>query len=320
MLQYGDHTSADLYLEVCQAFNHHSISPYGKALLEPDVSLVEPTLLEILGGSHTQMGQALLDHPDESNRPPEERDETSFTEATATLGGSRTNLGRALLSRENTVNITTQWLDANGVEVTQMLIKHLSIKLKTSRKIHLIEDHVQVFLIRIMERDTLAPYIKSGKNPTFNVLKIWAYQSACTEMRGWGVDADLRTSRGAKTNRDQLVERGKLPAVVIHTGDSVVERRYEIENGEYVGDLYNPHARNVEAELISAETLRASRALIRRKLARTNPHCETLFNAMLEGEKQVDIAEAHGLSRSQAGVLISQIREVLRKGLPMIQA
>lgn len=216
-----------------------------------------------------------------------------------------------------TKNITSHWVQAHYNSIFPMLTKHLSSKLKLSRQMTLIEDHIHTFLLRLIARDTLAPYLRDGRKIH---LKAWAYQSACTEMRGWGVDANLRTSRGAKTNRDQLVERGKLPAVVIHTGDSVVERRYEIENGEYVGDLYNPHARNVEAELISAETLQNAKSIVQRKLARTNPHCEVLLDALIDGEKQVDIAEAHGLSRSQTGVMISQIREVLRKGLPMIQA
>lgn len=276
------------------------------------------TLISCFGLESTEslLGQAIAEHPDATYA----FDLAEADEIRAYYGLLAVAFPRPATKLEKGSNLTTQWIGQNYTEINQMLVKHLNFKLRTSRKVSLIEDHVQVFLIRLMERDHLAPHLEAGKVPSYNVLRFWAYQSACTEMRGWGVDADMRSARGAKTNRDRKREQDGLPAIAVHSDDSVVERHYQIENGDFVGELYNPKARNAEIDLISSEILDQARALVRRKFARTNPHCETVFNAMLEGDKQYDIAEAAGITRSQASVLISQIREVLRKGLPMIQA
>lgn len=210
------------------------------------------------------------------------------------------------------VNLTARWLTTHGREVRAMLVEHLTHKLQTSRRVGVVEDHVQTFLCRLVERDTLAPHLEAGKTPQASVLRIWAYQSACTEMRGWGVDASLRTSRGAKTNRDRQADAGKLPVVAITSPETVIERRYEVENGEVVSDLYNPHTNSAEDELISAETLERARALVLRKIAGAGPRYAALFDALVDGGKRSDLASDAGVSRNRMASMLSRIREVLR--------
>jgi hypothetical protein len=103
-------------------------------------------------------------------------------------------------------NLTARWLAANP-GVYQTLVHHIGMKMPLSRKLDVVEDHVQTFLARIVERDTLAPFLRGGKSVQMSVLRIWAYQSASTDFRRWGVDASLRTTRGAKTSRE--VQKGK---------------------------------------------------------------------------------------------------------------
>lgn len=201
-------------------------------------------------------------------------------------------------------NLTSRWLAKNGPGTRTMLVDHLTRKLPTSRRVSVVEDHVQTFLLRLVERDTLGPFLREGKRIQPSVLRVWAYQSACTEMRGWGVDASLRKSRGAKTNRDRLADAGKLPQVVIQSPEAVVERRYEVENGEVVTDTHDPSARSVEDNVISSELFGQALSLLQASPEETDARLRTLLSSLGRSPKD--------LSRTQIAAMRERLREVLR--------
>lgn len=267
---------------VLALFGRHGVSPLAEAVRESvDEAPTGESVLTMLGGPHTS----------------------------SILGCA---VRECLPAPEVKSNLTSAWLGKNGREVRRMLVEHLTHKLQTSRRISVIEDHVQAFLLRLVERDTLRPVLAEGKEPQASVLRIWAYQSACTELRGWGVDAALRTSRGAKTNRDRLAESGKLPTVVVTSEEAAIERRYEVENGEVVSDIYDPHARSAEDEMVSAETMERARSLVLRKIAGAGPRYAALFDALVDGSKRADLASEAGVSRNRMASMLARIREVLR--------
>jgi len=274
--------------------------------------------IETLGGQHTTStyGQALQSIADEIEA---DAAPVSIGDALTALGGRHTTsvLGQALLAladegKPRKGNLTSQWLAANGRKTHQMLIEHLANRLQTSRQISVIEDHVQTFLCRLVERDQLASFLEAGKPIQPSVLRVWAYQSACTEMRGWGVDASLRQSRGAKTHRDRQADAGKLPMVAIHSTECAVEHRYEVENGEVTSEIYSPNTMSAEEALISAETMARARALVLRKIAGAGPRYAALFDALVDGDKRTPLASEAGVSRNRMASMLSRIREVLR--------
>lgn len=110
------------------------------------------------------------------------------------------------------MNLTGRWLEENYARVFPALVEHLTAKMPVSHGFSVIEDHVQTVLMRFVERDTLAPFLREGKTVKLSVLGVWAYQSASTELRRWGTDASLRVTRGAKTARE--VQAGKSWRVV----------------------------------------------------------------------------------------------------------
>jgi hypothetical protein len=312
--------SLDLCLDAVSALGgEHTASILGQAVqavadeATAPISLIDA--IAALGGEHTKsiLGQALIAVANEEVETP-----TNLTDAIQDLGGVYTKsvLGQALIAFANeekkATNLTAQWLATHGRDIRQMLVNHVAYKLQTSQKISVVEDHVQTFLLRIVERDTLAPYLRAGKTPQASVLRIWAYQSACTEMRGWGVDASLRTSRGAKTNRDLMADAGKLPMTAIHSGESAIERRYEVENGKVVSDLWDPNTRSAEDNMISGETLERARELVLRKIAGAGPRYAALFEALTDGGKRSGLASKAGVSRNRMVTMLARIREVLR--------
>jgi len=226
------------------------------------------------------------------------------------IGG---DLGRALSEVRRSLreplpargNATAQWLAVHGKSTRTMLIEHLSHKLPTSRCISVVEDHVQTFFCRLVEKDTLATWIASGKTVLPSVLRVWAFQSAVTEIRGWGVDASLRKSRGAKTNRDRMADAGNLPLVVIHSPDAVIERRYLVENSGEVVDLHDPNAVSVEDSLIADETMARAKALI----AGVGPQYAALVESLFDGKKRADLSAE--FPRNKMASMLARIREVL---------
>jgi hypothetical protein len=260
---------------------------------------IHESAIAAFGGRHTTnpLGQALVAMVDNTPLPEEHKPKVVKTlEA----------------PKPRKVNLTAQWLASNGTKTRRMLVDYLGQKLQTSRQIDVVEDHVQTFLCRLVEKDQLAPYLELGKPIQPGVLRVWAYQSACTEIRGWGVDASLRQSRGAKTHRDRQADAGKLPVVAIHSTESAVERRYEVENGEVVSDLFDPHAEDAEDALVSAETLERAREVVLRKIAGAGPRYAALFDALVDGGKRATLASEAGVSRNRMASMLSRIREVLR--------
>lgn len=207
-------------------------------------------------------------------------------------------------------NLTSQWLAKNGASIRSMLVEHLSHKLPTSRRIAVIEDHVHEFLKRLIEKDTLASYLAVGKPPQPSVLRIWVYQSACTEMRGWGVDASLRKSRGAKTNRDRLADAGKMPQVVVQSSEAIVERRYEVENGEFVTDLHDPNAASVEDTMARGDLSNLVREMLANRKNRSANY-KALVEALVSDEKQAALALQLGMTPEGMSSILNRLRDVV---------
>jgi hypothetical protein len=235
-------------------------------------------------------------------------------DAVDAFGGEHTTnpLGGALLDVLNEArsaeNLTAKWLARNGLKVRAMLVSFLESKLTTSRKIGVVEDHVQTFLLRMVERDTFRPILIEGKSPTPSVLRIWVFQSAATEMRGWGVDASLRVSRGAKTNRDRLADAGKLPpAPVIHT-ETVQEVCSSDDSGMVSEEYYNSRASTPEDALADRQMIETYR---KRILEKINARHAEVFDSLMEGSKRREVARLHGLTTNQVIAMIDRIREVV---------
>lgn len=181
------------------------------------------------------------------------------------------------------VNYTSLWMRDNYTRVYSTLVGHLSSKMPTSRSIGVIEDHVQTVLTRFVERDTLAPFLREGREVKMSVLRVWAYQSASTEIRRLGVDASTRTTRGAKTAREVLA--GNSWRVV----QSAAPAREIVRDREDAGshnDLHDPGEVSPEDALD-----RKSRVdMIRRHLSLLGKtHLITAVDHLLEGGSLLDL-------------------------------
>jgi hypothetical protein len=203
-------------------------------------------------------------------------------------GACRTTLavvrGEEPLPRTETkVSLTARWVRDNYAKVYPALVAHLASKMPLSRELSVVEDHVQTVLARFVERDTLAPFLRDGKEVKLSVLRVWAYQSASTELRRWGVDASTRMTRGAKTARE--VQAGKAWRVV-QSADTAREVVRDREDTLSTPDLHDPAAPSPEDALA-----RKSRVdMVRRHLTRIGqPHLASAVEHVLNGGAVADL-------------------------------
>ena len=200
-------------------------------------------------------------------------------------------------------NATATWLAQNAKTVYATLIGHLSSKMQRSSELSVVEDHVQEFLARLVNDDRLAPLLTTGETPKLAVLRVWAYQSACTELRRWGVDASLRATRNAKTSRE--VQKGK-DFQPVQSGTAACEVVTVSDDGsESTHDLCDPSAptpEDVSARRSRVDHVRAT--LIRKGQG----HLVPVVNGLLEGMTLQELQTTYGVSGDQITSVLRGLR------------
>lgn len=206
---------------------------------------------------------------------------------------------------EITMNRTARWLCANP-SVRSVLVKHLSHKLVPSDQMGLIEEHVQGFLVRLIEADRLASHMGEGREVNIKALQVWAYQSACTELRRWGADPSTRASRGAKTSREiqegaaWKVRMAPCPATqTAHTEpvNTNVVFQFDREEPTPEVDYCDPNTPNT-LDTLCRET---QAGFIARVLETTeHSNCIPVLIGVLQGEDLMDLCTLFNVTPKQA--------------------
>lgn len=209
-------------------------------------------------------------------------------------------------------NATAKWLATNYARVRKELEAHLSSKLRTSRTIGVVEDHVSTFLVRLIQRDYLEPYISSGRKVQDCVLKVWAYQAACTEFRGWGTDASLRKTRGALTAR----ERSGVTTARHHESPAVEYIQGGKDGGSVLDasmDIYQPSDRAPNDNIEYREAVEECRRLVASKVpAASADKYLAVFDAMLMDESRQEIVSRGIVPEHRVTAMFAKVRQIVR--------
>lgn len=191
-------------------------------------------------------------------------------------------------------NATARWLAANASAVYTTLTTHLMTRMQRSGELKVVQDHIQEFLTKLIEDDRLAKVLTVGETPELSVLRVWAYQSACTELRRWGVDATLRATRQAKTSRE--VKKG-AEFKVVQSAVPAREVSSTDDNGEVTSDLYDTNTPSPE-DILEAKTSRDARiAHVRKTLLRKGQgHMVPVVEGLMEGRTIEDLVAQYGVT------------------------
>jgi len=252
--------------------------------------------------------------------------EVLYADALASYGGSKTPIALAIrsvldessiraLPRVEVVveveapaaprglNLTSQWLARNSKEVYSTLVSHLTSKMQRSHELNVVEDHIQEFLTRLIKDDRLAPLLATGAAPKLAVLRVWAYQSACTELRRWGVDASLRATRNAKTVREVVMGKDFKP---VQSGQAVCEITTSSDDDAHAThDLCDPMAPSPEDTVALQSRVAHVRATLIRK---GQAHLVPVVDSLLEGATLQEVQATYGVSGDQITKVIRGLR------------
>lgn len=234
--------------------------------------------------------------------------------------------GLPAVSRQN---LTAQWLEKNYAEVFANLRTRISRRMRKSREMGLVDDHVQGFLARLVERDDLADYLRAGLPIKPSVLNVWATQYASTEVRGWGTQADLRTSRGARTARERVLEQETREAekappgapprkVPVSRSVAVAETVREVVTNRDAGpgesldrDLWDPSAVPADEMLVQREHHTAAKRLLGRLAHGENAAHVAVIRGVLAGRPLAAVAAAHGIAPADVTAFADRFRTLL---------
>jgi len=184
---------------------------------------------------------------------------------------------------------------------------------------------VHTYFAKVYARDGLYPGLSRGLYPTASAMYRWVVKSALTEFRREGKDAQARTTKGAKTERDRmkglqsdqcLGSPEQLPVYLTVDGEGS-ESEMVSAGGLTTAPLRDVVDLNPEP-LIQAKIAREQgRKIIEqviRRYKRGNPErMVRIFRMHWEGAKVEEIGEAEGVSRNRAAGLLYDLRDALKK-------
>jgi len=259
-----------------------AINPLARALL----ALQGETTLELLGGTRAinPLAHASIWYPSQ-----------------------KVKFRKPLPSLRRGENLTGAWIRENWAWVYPTLTQHLGKKMSNSRTRDNIEDHIQAIMAGWIAKDTLGEHLRQGNDVQASVLKIWSYQRACTEIRGWGTDAAMRTLTGAKTHRELELGDSWIP---IHAEEPVREHVSGTLGGKGFGvvDFSSPSDITAEDVLVRRSDVDHFREVLRK---RGPSRGVEIFEGLLAGKTKAQMAQDYHLRVSEVETVMGRIKKTL---------
>jgi len=210
-------------------------------------------------------------------------------------------------------NYTAEWMKENWVSSLKELRDYLESKFPVSKSTKVIEDHLQHFALKMVEQDKLRGHLVLGKKIKMSVLRVWCFQTACTEIRGWGTDASLRESRGALTtrNRESLNKGDFHVQEFAERGKEVFQ---DMEHSDTNRDFWNPNGRNLEDDAAFNETMELCHQAILDEIEDEGEGAlyMTLFDKLAAGFNRTQLAKSEGIPPNKVAAMLDRLKDALR--------
>lgn len=211
-------------------------------------------------------------------------------------------------------NLTSKWVARNWSRVRPLLISYLESKPAMAARQTEVEDFVQSWVMRLVDRDHLAPYIACGKPIRDSVLKVWLYQKAVTNVRGMGVDANTRHTHRALTERERRAAR---------RGEKIIEGcaapmkqvfqsmdKGDVRRNPDSADLMDPGAMPLEDMVDRRHRLETIRRALRAQYPQDAKRYVALFDAMISGDEQA-FPELNSIDDGARTQMVTRVRRAI---------
>jgi hypothetical protein len=133
-------------------------------------------------------------------------------------------------------NVTVAWFDRFMTPAQYAeLVRYIGGKTRHSRDGSEIRGFVHDYIANVCARDGLRERILSGNEPSASCIRSWVWKQALSTFRNEGTDAQTRTVKGARTERDL---RGETPQGAFQApGSGVAVVVYEVSDQAVHGGL-----------------------------------------------------------------------------------
>lgn len=210
-------------------------------------------------------------------------------------------------------NLTSVWVAQNWSRVRPKILESLRRGFPTSNRAGEAEDLLQTWVLKLMDRDHLAPYIALGEPIKVAVLQHWAMQAATSEIRGMGVDAAARTLHGAQTVRERSGTRTTVnSANPVRAAYPKGDRGDGKKPNPTLRDYFDPEATDVEDVLHRQKCLDGIRDALRKgRTPEDGNRYVALFNGMIMGDDRDIRDELAGLSDSRVVSMVATVKRII---------
>ena len=227
-------------------------------------------------------------------------------------------------------NLTTEWFDRFLTrEQYDRLVRHVASKTKHSRDDSEVRGFVHGYVLSMSKNDGLLGRILSDNDPTPGSIRAWVWKHALSTFRNEGTDAQTRTVKGSRTEREV---RGESPLEVFAAPDAPNTVVYAVEGGgeDEGGTFASSSASHGHALLDVVDTaptpedVLAHREALERGMARFEAAVRAdkpgaadryarVLSHLARGMSPAEVAQAEGVSAARAATLIAEVRESGRR-------
>ena len=202
-------------------------------------------------------------------------------------------------------NTTTEkWLAENYDELNKTLVTFLSYRFPLSSQRSIVEDHISNFMCELLAKDTLS----GVTDLTVKGVASLAFNSTHNHIRTMSKDPAHKLRYGGMTEaeRKKAQERGESPADFMIERNEVLKAR--LQDQSPVADL------SPEDQLFFVEQIKAMEATLLRHFGKSEAKLDRamrVFNLMLEGNGNREIAKEMGITNTMANKWVAKVRLIL---------
>lgn len=185
----------------------------------------------------------------------------------------------------------------------QAVSSHLPVSARSAR----VEDHVQQYLMRAIQRDSLRSRILSGKIPRLSHIRTFAVRSAYTDCRDDARNPVNRELYGARTRKELAEQKqGKTP---------ITDSRISWDHNDGVTtmrDIEDTTTLTPEDMMAFEETWEVLTDVLEEEMPVAGVRYGGVLKMRLEGHTVKEIGEMESVSRHRAATILSEGRKRLR--------
>jgi len=227
-------------------------------------------------------------------------------------------------------NLTVEWFDRFLTrEQYDRLVRHVASKTKHSRDDSEVRGFVHGYVLSMGKNDGLRARILADNDPTPGSIRAWVWKHALSTFRNEGTDAQTRTVKGSRTEREV---RGEAPLDVFAAPEAASTVVYAVEGGgeDDAGTFASSSASSGHAlldvidtdptpedVLAHSEALRRGMERFEAAVRADKPGAADRYARVLghlaRGMSPAEVAQAEGVSPARAATLIAEVRESGRR-------